>query len=79
MNTGSVVGYGSNIFGTGFHDKYLPPFSWGSPGDYTKFKLDKFINTAESMMSRRSIKLTTDEKDIISNLYDHSMKKVKQK
>ncbi len=32
FNTGTVVGYASNVFGAGFPPKYLPNFTWGDPG-----------------------------------------------
>jgi len=29
LNTGTHIGIGSNVFGGGFQDKYISPFSWG--------------------------------------------------
>jgi hypothetical protein len=42
LNTGTVVGAGSNIFGGAMPPNYVPPFSWGSGQDLTEFRLDRF-------------------------------------
>jgi UDP-N-acetylglucosamine diphosphorylase/glucosamine-1-phosphate N-acetyltransferase len=69
LNTGTLVGYGSTIFNTGFHDTYIPPFSWGSPGTYESIKLNKFLSTAEMVMKRRDIELNQSDKEFITHLY----------
>jgi UDP-N-acetylglucosamine diphosphorylase / glucose-1-phosphate thymidylyltransferase / UDP-N-acetylgalactosamine diphosphorylase / glucosamine-1-phosphate N-acetyltransferase / galactosamine-1-phosphate N-acetyltransferase len=71
LNTGSVIGFGSNIYGLDLHQKYIPPFSWGQSQKYQLYDLDKFISTAEKAMSRRSIDLTKSEVDTITYLYSN--------
>ncbi|MFT5170818.1 MAG: UDP-N-acetylglucosamine diphosphorylase/glucosamine-1-phosphate N-acetyltransferase [Candidatus Marinamargulisbacteria bacterium] len=75
LNSGTVVGYGSNLFGSGFHNKYVPPFSWGKPGEYQVFKVNKFLEMVTNMMKRRRLELSHDEKEIISALYNNESKK----
>ncbi len=58
LNTGTHIGFGSTLFDTGFHAKYIPPFSWGTPNNYTIHDLDKLIQTTEIMTSRRNKKLS---------------------
>lgn len=58
LNTGTVVGAGANLFGSELPPTYVPPFSWGTGHDLTEFRLDKFIQVAERVMSRRGIELT---------------------
>ena len=41
FNTGSVVGFSCNIYGSGFPDKYLPSFSWGGSDDLQTYDIDK--------------------------------------
>src|SRR5690606_15922626 len=43
LNTGTVVGAGSNIYGSHMHARFVPPFSWGTADDYVEFRLDKFL------------------------------------
>ena len=61
FNTGSVVGPGCNIFGSGFQPKHIPPFSWGGGVDWNIHDFAKFIKTASAVMERRGQKLTETE------------------
>ncbi|RAP34198.1 hypothetical protein DID80_07560, partial [Candidatus Marinamargulisbacteria bacterium SCGC AAA071-K20] len=70
LNTGTIIGTGSTIFDSGFHDKYIHPFSWGKPGAYTSHKIDAFYNTLEKMMKRRSEKVDDALKEVIDYLYN---------
>jgi UDP-N-acetylglucosamine diphosphorylase/glucosamine-1-phosphate N-acetyltransferase len=58
LNTGTVVGAGSNVFGSSMPPVAVPPFSWGSGSSLTEHRLDKFLETAERVMARRDIELT---------------------
>jgi UDP-N-acetylglucosamine diphosphorylase / glucose-1-phosphate thymidylyltransferase / UDP-N-acetylgalactosamine diphosphorylase / glucosamine-1-phosphate N-acetyltransferase / galactosamine-1-phosphate N-acetyltransferase len=57
LNTGTVVGAGSNLFGAAMPPKYVPPFSWGSGEDLVAFRSDKFLEVAERAMERRQVEL----------------------
>jgi UDP-N-acetylglucosamine diphosphorylase/glucosamine-1-phosphate N-acetyltransferase len=61
FNTGSVVGPGCNIYGSGFQPKHIPPFSWGGGVDWNIHDFAKFIKTANAVMERRGQKLTETE------------------
>ena len=67
LNTGSYIGLGANVFGSGFQDKHIVSFSWGRDGTKTDF--DKFIQTCEKMYSRRNKKLTEIEIIFLQFLY----------
>ncbi|HSJ10236.1 MAG TPA: hypothetical protein VK928_09990, partial [Longimicrobiales bacterium] len=56
---GTVVGAGSNLFGTAMPPKYVPPFSWGSGAELSAFDVEKFIAVTATVMGRR--KLTLDD------------------
>jgi UDP-N-acetylglucosamine diphosphorylase / glucose-1-phosphate thymidylyltransferase / UDP-N-acetylgalactosamine diphosphorylase / glucosamine-1-phosphate N-acetyltransferase / galactosamine-1-phosphate N-acetyltransferase len=58
LNTGTVIGAGSNLFGTEMPPKYVPPFSWGSGANLTEFDADKFLQVTETVMKRRSLELS---------------------
>jgi UDP-N-acetylglucosamine diphosphorylase/glucosamine-1-phosphate N-acetyltransferase len=53
FNTGTVVGLSSQIFGSGFPPKYVPPFTWGGIEAQDTYAYDKALATARVVMSRR--------------------------
>jgi hypothetical protein len=65
LNTGTVVGAGSNIFGGAMPPVAVPPFSWGSGSDLTEYRLDKFLETAERVMARRDVTLTAGMRQVL--------------
>ena len=69
FNTGTIIGVGSNIFGSGFPRNFIPSFSWGGSSGFTIHKLEKFFDTAEIVMKRRGCNLEED-KQILSKVYD---------
>ena len=69
LNTATTVGVCANIFNAGFPPKYIPSFSWGGFGN-ERFILEKAFEVAKNMMGRRSVELTTDDKAILSHLYN---------
>ena len=66
INTGTVVEAGSNIFG-GMPPKYVPPFSWGDPD--TAYGVDRFLETAETVMGRRDVALTDGQRSLLRNAW----------
>jgi len=66
LNTGTVIGFGANVFGGGFQPKYIPPFQWGTDN---KTELDKFFQTIETIKKRRGKSLGEPEKALISKIY----------
>jgi UDP-N-acetylglucosamine diphosphorylase/glucosamine-1-phosphate N-acetyltransferase len=59
FNTGTVVGLSSQIFGSGFPPKYVPPFTWGGIEAQQAYDLDKALATARTVMARRDRMLST--------------------
>lgn len=68
FNTATVVGVSCNVFGGGFPKKFIPSFTWGAVTDSTVFDLDKAIEAANSMMNRRGLEMTADDKAIFKHL-----------
>jgi UDP-N-acetylglucosamine diphosphorylase/glucosamine-1-phosphate N-acetyltransferase len=58
LTTGSVLGAGANVYGAVMPPKAVAPFSWGEAGAFSEYRLDKFLDVAERMMSRRHVTLT---------------------
>lgn len=57
LTTGCVVGAGANVFGTHMPPKFVPPFAWGDTAPFKEFELDKFLEVAERVMTRRGVTL----------------------
>jgi hypothetical protein len=70
LNTGSVVGAGSNLFGGAMPPRYVPPFSWGSGSDLVEFRLDRFFEVAEAAMARRDIELGAGTRELLARAWE---------
>jgi len=57
LTTGTVVGAGSNIYGSTMPPKYVPPFSWGEAPALERYRLDRFLATTDRAMRRRGLSL----------------------
>ena len=55
LTTGSVVGTGANVVGSGISPKVVSPFIWGE-GD-ALYDVERFLTVAARMMSRRGVSL----------------------
>jgi UDP-N-acetylglucosamine diphosphorylase/glucosamine-1-phosphate N-acetyltransferase len=58
LNTGTVIGAGSNVFGGLMPPNPVPPLSWGAGASLGAHRLDKFFETAGRAMARRGQGLT---------------------
>jgi len=74
FNTGTVVGVGANVFGAGFHPKFVPSFSWGGQDNFDTFRFDRFIKLAQIMMQRRNQELTEGEKKLLRHIWETTQK-----
>ena len=72
FNTGTVVGVGSNIFGSGFPRNFIPSFSWGGANGFTTFQPRKFYKVADAVMKRRSLEFDELEKDIVDAVFERT-------
>ncbi len=65
LNTGTVIGVSTNVFGGGFPPKFIPSFRWGSPEEgFTPYLQAKAVEAAKAMMVRRSLDFTSVEAGI---------------
>jgi len=72
LNTGTVIGISSNLYGAGYHNKIINSFTWNDAGsnksvDYIP---DKAIATARITMSRRNIQLSPAYEEVLMKLYN---------
>lgn len=69
INTGTVIGVGCNIHGSGFPRNFIPSFQTGGTAGYTKQNLKAFLTTAQKVMMRRQIELDPTTIDLLTYLY----------
>jgi len=58
FNTGTVVGLASQVFGSGFPPKFIPPFSWGGGESLQLYEARRALETARTVMERRGIRMS---------------------
>ncbi|GAB4418627.1 MAG: GlmU family protein [Bacteroidia bacterium] len=69
FNTGTVVGVSANIFGADFPPAFLPSFSWGGAAGLSTYRLDKALETAGRVMSRRQLALSQAEQEVFAAVF----------
>lgn len=76
FNTGTVVGVGCNIHGSGYPRNFIPSFSDGGAAGFIDVSLPKFFDTASRVMARRNCKLTYVDEILFHHIFDfaHSFK-----
>ncbi len=70
LDTGTVVGTGSNVFGGGMPPKWVPPFSWGHGRDLVEYRRDAFLATAATVMGRRGVETGDRVRTWLSAVWD---------
>ena len=72
LNTGTVIGVSSNIFGAGFPDKFVPSFSWGAITSKEVYQLLKAKEAAERMCALKKEIFTRFDADILEAVFEGS-------
>ena len=70
FNTGTVVGFSSNIFGPGFPSKYIPSFAWGGADMMTTYDIEKSLETAKRVVQRRNRIISETEEQLFRKVFD---------
>ena len=74
FNTGTVVGVGANIYGSGFMRNFIPSFSWGGSSGFQEHKLTNFLETCARVFERRSMKIDNIDIKILENIFEMTKK-----
>lgn len=69
LNTGTVIGAGTNVFGERMPANYVPPFTWGTGDAPDVYGLEKFLETAEKVMRRRQVELTDSQRALLRSAW----------
>jgi UDP-N-acetylglucosamine diphosphorylase / glucose-1-phosphate thymidylyltransferase / UDP-N-acetylgalactosamine diphosphorylase / glucosamine-1-phosphate N-acetyltransferase / galactosamine-1-phosphate N-acetyltransferase len=72
INTGTVIGAGSNLYGKDMITDFVPDLSWGEYSSIQKYKLGKFIETAQLVKARRKMLFTKTEEEIFKYISEES-------
>lgn len=67
INTGTMMGIASNVFGEGLLPNIIPDFSWGVKN--VKYKMDKLFVDIDNWKKLKNETLTATEKNILHHLY----------
>jgi UDP-N-acetylglucosamine diphosphorylase/glucosamine-1-phosphate N-acetyltransferase len=70
LDTGTVIGVFSNLYGTAIPPKYIPAFTWGSVGSYSTYDLERAIAVAVTVMGRRKVIATDAYKQLFRTIFD---------
>jgi len=68
INTGTVIGVSSNVFGEGLLPNIIPDFSWGCKG--VKYRMDKVFTDIDNWKKLKNAAITEAEKKILYYLYE---------
>jgi UDP-N-acetylglucosamine diphosphorylase/glucosamine-1-phosphate N-acetyltransferase len=69
FNTGTVIGFNCNLYGSEMPDKFVPSFSWGQGRDLTIYDIKKALLTAQVVMERREIKWEKAHRTIFEKIF----------
>lgn len=70
FNTGTIVGVSSNVFGAGYPPKFVPDFSWGAIQDKEIYALNKALETAERVFTRKGCTFDETEATIFKQIFE---------
>lgn len=70
INTGTMIGVSSNIFGNGLTPKYIPSFSWGSDG-VERYEFEKALANIANWKALKKQVLSENEKIVLKHIFDH--------
>ena len=68
LTTGTVLGACANVYDS-MPPKAVSPFSWGGGSPYSTYRIDKFLEAAERMMSRRHVELTARARRHLTSVF----------
>ncbi|MEZ5064640.1 MAG: putative sugar nucleotidyl transferase [bacterium] len=72
LNTGTVLGVSCNVFGSGVPPRAVPGFSWGGPGNWAEYRLDKATRVAATVTSRREIEFTESQRRLFAAIHEET-------
>ena len=72
INTGCVIGIGSNLYGPNLISGFIPDFSWGQASQLVRYHFDRFCATAAAVKARRGLEFSSAETELFRVLHGRS-------
>ncbi|MYC88153.1 MAG: hypothetical protein F4X22_07960 [Gemmatimonadales bacterium] len=72
LETGTVVGAGSSLFGAEPPPRWVEPFSWGDGRDPEPHRRGDFLSTAARVVERRGLEGTPEFRDWLGDMWDEA-------
>ncbi len=72
INSGTVVGFNCNIYGSEIPDRFVPSYSWGRGANMAEYDLEKAMLTAQIVMERREVKFTDAHRLVFQKIFELS-------
>ena len=70
IDTGTVIGPSSNIYGTSIPPKYIVPFTWGTTGKFSTYDVERAMSVATTVMGRRNVITSESYKQLFHYIFD---------
>jgi len=71
LNTGISIGFSCNIYGGNLvTSREVESFSWGDEKGYDVYRVDKAIEVARMVMSRREVEFTSHDEKLFQMIYE---------
>jgi len=70
INTGTVVGAGSNLFGSSLPPNWVPPFSWGSEPGGPGYDRERFLALAQRVLERRAVEFDESTSEWLASCWE---------
>lgn len=75
INSGTVIGVCSNVFGAGLTPKLIPSFSWGY-STQTIYEVEQALEHIERWMQTKKQQISNEEKQLITHIYNQTKQKI---
>ncbi|MGI8638144.1 MAG: glucose-1-phosphate thymidylyltransferase, partial [Segetibacter sp.] len=72
INTGSVIGVCSNVFGASLLPNFIPDFTWGSSPD-NRYKFDSAIKDIDNWKKMKNKKISAGETQVLKHIFELSV------
>jgi hypothetical protein len=71
LDTGSILGFSTNVFGgRKVLPKYIPSFVWGDGDSFAEYTLVKAVATAKHMTDRRSVAWSSGSEELMHKVFE---------
>jgi UDP-N-acetylglucosamine diphosphorylase/glucosamine-1-phosphate N-acetyltransferase len=70
IDTGTVIGPSSNIYGTSIPPRNIPPFTWGTTGDFSTYDIERAVSVATTVMGRRNVVASDAYKQLLRYIFE---------